>query len=158
MALFLATLALILSAITLAVWLGDSPERAGALIIFSQVVVIVIGHKLFAFHYARFDPVSAIVDTAGLVGFCAIALFARRIWPLWVSSLQLIAVMAHVIRVLDIHIHPIAFAMISWAPSDLIPLILIGGTANHWRQKRKGGNLLPWRNWSAQSNRTVPKS
>lgn len=148
MALFVATLALLISAIVFATWLGGSPERAAALIIFLQTLVIVIGHQLVAFRYAKFDLVSAVADTAGLIAFCGVALFARRIWPLWVSSLQLIAIMAHIIRALKIPIDPIAYAITQWAPSDLIPIILICGTANHWRRMRKGVNLPPWLTWS----------
>ena len=158
MALFFVTLALILSAITLAMWLGDWPEKAGALIISAQVIANVIGFQIVAFHYVKIDPIGAIADTAGFLSFCAIALHARRIWPLWVSSLQLITVMAHVVRALAINIHPVAYAMMSWAPSDLIPLTLIWGTANHWRRKRMGVNKPPWRNWSGHSNPKVPKN
>ena len=86
MAIFLATLALVFSAITVALWLGESPEKTGAKIILAQVLINVIGHRILAFHYVKIDPVSAFVDAIGMIGFCAIALYARRIWPLWLGS------------------------------------------------------------------------
>ena len=82
MAIFVATLALLFLAVCLAIWLGGSPEKAGAAIISAQVFVNVIGYQISPFHYAKIDPVSSVADVAGLIGFCTIALFARRIWQI----------------------------------------------------------------------------
>ena len=154
MAIFIATLTLLFLAVYLAFWLGESPEKAAAAIILAQVFVNVVGHQTLPFHYAKIDPLSSVADVAGLIGFCGIALFARRIWPLWVSSLQLIAVLAHVARAMDIHIHPVAYAVMKWGPSDLIPVLLILGSINQWRMRRRGVNSRPWRNWSGPLNQS----
>ena len=114
----------------------------------AMVLISLLGHRLASYQYHKIDALNALLDVAGLVGFCTIALFARRIWPLWVSSLQLIAVLAHVARAVDIHIHPVAYAVMNWGPSDLIPVLLILGSTNQWRMKRKGVSSRPWRNWS----------
>jgi hypothetical protein len=155
MALFITTILLIVFAISFALLRGGPPEKSVAWIILIQVLMGLVGHRLTSFHYSKIDVVSAMTDCIGFVGFCLVAVFARRAWPLWVSSLQLIALTAHAIRGLDIPIHPIAYAIISWAPSDLIPLTLIIGTAIHQRRKLKLANSLSpsWRSWSRQSNR-----
>jgi len=141
-------LALIFSAISIAWRLGGEPERFGAAIIAAMTAASLVGHQLFPFRYVKLDFVSTVIDLLGFASFCAIALFARRVWPLWASSLQLTALMAHLVRGLNIHIHPVAYALMSWGPTDLIPAILIIGTVNHRLMKRKGVNVKPWRSWS----------
>lgn len=158
MALFIATILLIGIAISFALMRGGPPEKSVAWIILLQVLMGLVGHRLTSFHYSKIDVVSAVTDCIGFAGFCLVAIFARRAWPLWVSSLQLIALMAHAIRGLHIPIHPIAYAMISWGPSDLIPLTLIIGTAMHQRRKLRLANSPSpsWRSWSGQSNQQEP--
>ncbi|MFM5893279.1 MAG: hypothetical protein ACKOQM_02450 [Novosphingobium sp.] len=152
MALFIATILLIGIAISFALVRGGSPEKTVAWIMLSQVLAGFVGHWLTSFHYTKIDVVSAVTDSIGFAGFCLVAIFARRVWPLWVSSLQLIALMAHVIRGLNIPIHPIAYAIISWAPSDLIPLTLILGTVNQLRRQQKSDSSPSWRDWSNPSS------
>ena len=151
MALFIVTILLIGIAISFALVKGGPPEKTVAWIILLQVLVGLVGHQLASFHYSKIDVVSALTDFIGLVSFFLVAIFARKAWPLWVTSLQLIALMAHAIRGLDIPIHQIAYAIIRWAPSDLIPMTLIIGTANHLRKKRRGDNSPSWRSWSKRS-------
>ena len=68
----------------------------------AMLLISLLGHRFSSYQYHKVDALNALLDAAGFCGFCTIALFARRIWPLWVSSLQLIAVLAHVSRAMDI--------------------------------------------------------
>ena len=152
MALFILTLSLIFGSACFALRWGDSPEKSAAIVMLVMVIVSFSGNILNGYHYVKIDPVGVLSDLSGLAGFVAIALFARRIWPLWASSLQLIAFAAHLTRALEVYIHPTAYAIMRWGPSDLIPVLLIAGTINCIRRKRRGDNSRPWRNWSERSN------
>jgi len=104
-------------------------------------VVLVLGviatHLVISPLRNRFASVEThvfIVDMVVFMGFLWVALRSERFWPLWIAGLQLTAILGHVLKAVDIHLFPKAYAaaMIFW--SYPIVLILAIGT---WRSHRR---------------------
>ncbi|MGN6498596.1 MAG: hypothetical protein ACTHKM_00435 [Tsuneonella sp.] len=139
-------------ALAFAAWRwGGGPERATAAILIWFRLADWSYHGVFqqALDLTNIDLAHALIDfVAGIAAF-AIALLANRIYSLWFAAAQLLAVLAHIARMLAVAIHPIAYAVMIMAPSYLQILLLAGGLwAHHRRVKRFG----PYRSWRLSSN------
>lgn len=69
------------------------------------------------------------IDATVLLALLGLSFFSSRWWTLWMAGAQLIALLAHVVRLLDSAYAPFAYAVMMRAPSWLELVILIWGTA-----------------------------
>lgn len=129
---------------------GGAPEKATAIAIILMVASDPLVHFVTPTRYTRLDPGHLVIDGLALLAFLAIALRANRYWPLWVSALQLIAVVAHVARLIDVEIHKAAYGLMQvlWSYPMLI-LLALGTRAHQARLRRCGVD----RSWSSSSRR-----
>ena len=155
MAILLNVCLFIAVAITAWKW-GGEPERRGGQIILCLVGLSFLRHLLLGVQSEQIDIPGLAIDIFGFAAFSWIALFAWRIWPLWASSLQLIAVAAHTARSLDIPIHPLIYVLMRTAPTYLEVIVLLIGVASYRKQMRVHGSMPSWRNWSGPLNRIAP--
>ncbi len=139
---------LLIVAVSLAFWRGGAPERWGAAIIVAMVLLQVGGESLFPSGFTSVDPLSLMTDVVGTVGFGVLALQARRVWPLWATSLQLLSLSAHFARWADIDIPPIVYAVMRGTPTFLALLAIVVGTILHVSRRRRLGNDPSWQDWS----------
>ena len=136
MLLYVVQMTLLAGAAALALWRGGWPERSIALILVAWAIIDRSFHMLFtdAETYAVVDMWHFGGDLAGLALILAVALNADRIWPLWVCSLQLLAVSGHVLRLVDDDMFELVYAIFQRFPFWLAILLLIWGTAHRaWR-------------------------
>lgn len=84
--------------------------------------------------YSSVETGIMVVDVVAFLAFTYAALISDRFWPLWVSGLQLTTSMGHVLKAVDSHLMPLAYAaaLRFWAYPILI--ILAIGT---WRSQRR---------------------
>jgi Zn-dependent protease with chaperone function len=84
--------------------------------------------------YSSVETSTLLIDVLAFAGFTYAALISDRFWPLWVSGLQLTTSMGHVLKAIDQHMLPLAYAaaLRFWAYPILI--ILLVGT---WRAQRR---------------------
>lgn len=76
-------------------------------------------------------------DILAFLCVVVVALRFNRWWVLWVGSVQLLAVMAHLIRAAELPIEPLVYAIMERWPT-WIALILTGaGTWQHARRMRR---------------------
>lgn len=143
----------LLASIAIAGVRGGAPERWGAVTLVAMTIVQIAGFGALGSRFGEIDWVAFAVDLIGFASFTAIALFARRIWPLWASALQLFSLTTHVFRALDIHFHPAAYWLTKSAPTFGICLILIFATVMHLRRVRASGNDASWTVWRDGSAR-----
>lgn len=147
------SLSLILSLLSVTVpflW-GHEPERQGAKIFATMLFLSIVRNKLIGIQLEGPDHFGFVVDIVGFTGFLMIALFAMRVWPLWAAALQLIAVTAHLVMACDIHIHPMAYLLMRYAPSYLVSIILLLACIRmRWRGSATDKNSS-WRVWSVLS-------
>lgn len=115
---------------------GGSDERLGAAIMVamfaaSPLYVLALGT---GGQFEKVDPGYLTIDTVSFALFASLALKSDRWWPLWMASAQLIAVLSHLVRLLDAAYAPFAYALMMRAPSWLEIVILITGTRHHLRR------------------------
>lgn len=144
----LLILSLFLGTAAFAWFTGDGPERCGALVLVATCALGLLRMSTVGLETSHVDMFGFLSDIAVLAAQVSIALFAWRIWPIWAASLQLLAVVAHVVRALQIEIHPVVYELMRAAPTYTIWLVLLAGTLNRIRLKRANVEVPCWRNWS----------
>jgi hypothetical protein len=70
------------------------------------------------------DPGAFLIDVVTLILMLALALKSERWWTLWLAGAQLIAVLSHLVRLMDGEYAPLAYALMMRAPSWIQLLIL----------------------------------
>jgi hypothetical protein len=132
--------ALLVIVVFVAAWrTGGKPERYVATIYFSMLAATTF-HAYWAppigpggvHHFHRFR---AWLDVAALVGVVLVALRYDRWWTLWVGSAQLLAVMAHLLRAIEMPIPLLAYAVMERWPVWMAVLVTgLGIYCHHRRQ------------------------
>ena len=74
------------------------------------------------------------VDLLAFLAFVAVALMSDRFWPLWVSGLQLTALLGHILKAAQTDLLPTAYAAALHFWSYPILIILAVGV---WRSQRR---------------------
>jgi hypothetical protein len=139
--------ALLILSVAVALWKGDKPERAGALVIVLMTVVQ-LAWRLFSRRYFNtVDVAAVVVDTVGVIGFGALAVHAKRVWPIWAASLQVLSIASHFAREVDPEVEPVAYFILRSGPTFLVLLVLLLGTILHQRRLRRLGNDPAWTDW-----------
>jgi hypothetical protein len=138
-------IALLAFSIIYALRKGGQPERAVAIVFLLMTISDPFVHALTPIQYTQLDPGHFVIDLAGWIALLAIALRARRFWPLWVSSFQTVSLVAHVVRLLDYSIHPVAYGVMQVAGSYPLVILLMIGTFNHQQRFAENGNDPHWR-------------
>ena len=127
---------------------GGGPERAGAA---AYGVACIASHLAFSAPL-RFRSVETgvfIVDVLVFAAFVILALRANRFWPIWVSALLGLGVLAHLARWTGPSAVPWAYQFIMSIWSYPILAIIAIGTFNHRRRLARLGVdpswTSPWR-------------
>ncbi len=139
----IATLALIL-------WNGGQVEKFCALAYASQFPLLagfhlVNGQSADEMSLTRFQPGLFLIDWAQLVLFLLIALRANRLYPLVIAAAQIITVVAHLLRLGVIDMHPRTYAVLIIAPDIVQIAALMAGTAWHAHRLGRIGTYPSWR-------------
>jgi hypothetical protein len=137
---------LILS-ISFALVRGGGPERWGALVIVSMTVIQVGSTFVERPRFYSVDLTSVVVDAYGVIGFGVIALYARRAWPIWATSLQILSLSSHFARQVDKDVSPMVYGLMKSGPTFLVLLGLLVGTLAHARRLRAQGRDPGWMDW-----------
>jgi hypothetical protein len=123
---------------------GGEPERAVAIILILMAISDPLVHVVTPEKFTVLDPGHFIIDLVGWIAMLSIALRAKRFWPLCVSALQTISLIAHITKFLDYSIHPVAYGIMQVASSYPLLITLIIGTYNHQKRLRRIGSDAPW--------------
>lgn len=137
---FSIQVALLLLVALFALAKGGRPERHVALILLGMLVAN-LGFAWISGRwtdYGVFPWFRFILDLTGFALILAVALRADRWWPLWVSGVQLLAVLAHLLRAVDASIPPLVHAVMERWPFWIAIVITGIGTYLHHRRQRTG--------------------
>lgn len=131
------------------IW-GGAPERAVAatwLIVFevARGVYELTSDQTNRMQVLEVDIFGATSDVVAGIGFIGIALYANRNYPLWIAAMQVLAIMAHLVRGLSDIISPIAYLTMVIAPGWLQLAFLAIGLGRHIQRKRRYGAYRDWR-------------
>lgn len=116
-----------------ALWKGDQPERFGATALLVAWIATLAAHRdtqLDTVHY----PVMAI-DAALLLVLIGLSWKVDRAWPLWAAGFQLITVLVHVVTMVDLRIHSIAYLSALTISSYGLLICLGVGTFWAWQER-----------------------
>jgi hypothetical protein len=134
--------ALLIIVVFAAAWrAGGKPERYVASIYLAMLLASAVNafteSAQTGSDYSGVKNFHFLLDGLALVGVVAIALRYDRWWVLWVGSVQFIAVMAHFLRVLDLPMPPIAYAVMERWPVWLAVILTGIGTVLHIKRSRE---------------------
>lgn len=135
---------------------GGGPERAMALILLTMLVVDQILHLVIPARFTELDAGHLAIDLMAAAATLALALVAHRFWPLAAAALQILPLLAHSSRALDISVHPIAYLTMQVFASWLLPPLLLLGTWRHRRRMETYGSDRSWRGSWRRSSPNMP--
>jgi hypothetical protein len=113
---------------------GRSDERVVAAVCLGASLLTLAVISSFRTLYSNLEVGVLMVDIATLGAFTYVALRSERFWPLWISGLQLTTSVAHLMKVIDPTLLPIAYSAAARMWSYPILIILAIGT---WRGQRR---------------------
>ena len=116
---------------------GDEPERVGA----GAYALGLLASLLVQDDSQLYGPQWGLffIDVILLAVYAALAWKSRRSWPVWASGLQSLAVMSHVLTIVDTRPPSAAFYAVVNLASYGILLSLALGVHRAWRDARAAG-------------------
>ena len=125
---------------------GGRPEQCLGL---ALLLILEIGdwvnHALFEdMNFARVATGHLVLDLLALIALLSVALYANRMYPLWMTSLQAMVVLSH-FTVSLVRTAPLAYSILSITPSYLLIVSLAGGVFAHCRRSRTFKTVRDWR-------------
>ncbi|WP_375397486.1 hypothetical protein [uncultured Sphingomonas sp.] len=142
--LFFATfVALLASSVGLAGWKGGAPERVvGFMFLTAWLISVALFRDLN--RYVSADWISFGINLALALGLFCVALIANRSWPMLVSSLQWMIILAQLGR----RVGPNWMWQVNMVMNAAWPyfqvMILLTGTIFHWRREARSGKEPSW--------------
>jgi hypothetical protein len=134
---------------------GGAPERVIAIAYAIAVPLTVLLLSPLKQRYAGFEYGVMVVDLALFVVMVAVAVFSERYWPLWMSAMQAVTLLAHLGRFL-----PQIAAWTYWNAVTLwsypIMALLVIATRRHQIRLARSGADNSWVSFSARSTRSDP--
>lgn len=139
---------------------GKAPERIAALSVGSMFFLDIPYHAVFGpgVRFETIDVGHALLDIIAGLLLTALALFANRLYPLWLASFQWLAIISHLVRDLNSEMLPLAYALMVIVPSYMQQLVLTIGIAAHRRRERLHGPYRSWRTSWQGSKKTGRRS
>lgn len=134
---------------------GGGPERAMAVILIAMALADQILHLFVPPRFTSIDTGHLAIDLVAASATVVLALTAHRFWPILAAVLQILPLMAHVGKAMEISVHPVAYQTMQVASSWLLPPLLALATWRHLRRLRANGNDRSWLGWSQRSRPTT---
>lgn len=142
---FWLTWLVLIALLTLAIRRGGQPERiASAAYVGTSLIWLVARPIIGSSTFKDFDPLVFAIDLVLFVVLMRVAMRANRWWPLCASALQLIVLIAHGIKLVQIE----GMAGVYWGMTTL-PVyvqfgVLLGGIQNHAKRIKLLGRYPDW--------------
>lgn len=136
-------------------WRGGGPERACSAVLVGMIVVQLALRDFTGLesNYMSLDPVMFSIDCLGLAGFVIIALKANRFYPLVLAATQLVAFLAHLVRVLVEPVSSLAYYLLIAMPFWFQIIVLAVGLGRHVLRRSQHGYYADWRRLAPRQQR-----
>lgn len=132
---------LFLILVVAAAWrVGGKPERYMASIYLLMLVISLLGAILlddFGGSLRQSQNYRLLLDFTALIAVTTVALRYDRWWTLWVGSVQLLAVIAHVLKLTGLSIHPLVYGVMERWPTWIAIALTGMGTLLHYRRSTR---------------------
>lgn len=144
----LIQLSLLIPTILYAFLRGGPPERFAAAIIFSMYPIDRVYHAIWGnvTLYSTVNIGHLANDIWLMMAMTWLGLRANRRWVMWLASVQLIAVIAHLVRWKIAKVDEDVYAAFTRWTSYLQIALLFVGTLLHHRRTLRGISIPSWRN------------
>ena len=138
--------ALLVLSVSAALLKGGAPERTGAAIVVATLALELVGLAFLPPQLHSIDPVALTIDALATVSYCALALYARRVWPIWATALQILSLTSHFAQGIEPS-HPGIYITMKSGPTLAVQVVLLLGTLFHLRRLRQFGSDPAWMKW-----------
>ena len=135
---------------------GGGPERAMAVILIAMLAADQLLHLVVPVRFTALDAGHLAIDIAAAAATLVLALAAHRFWPLAAEALQMLPLLAHFSRAVDLSVHPIAYLSMQVFASWLLPPLLFLGTWRHSKRLQIYGSDPSWRGSWRPSSPSMP--
>lgn len=147
------TLRLAIAAITFfAFRKGGEPEKFVAAVFLGSTAIDLCNHAMFGDPvYYLVNPGHLVIDAWAMIALMWIALRANRGWPMWVCAAQIIVVLGHVSKIVELSLVRNGYFAMTEVPFVIQVVALLIGTVAHLRRQERIGNYNGWRidgNWT----------
>lgn len=134
-----------------AILAGGAPERWAGVVMLTTLAAHPVLHLIVPVTFSAVDPVHLLIDLVRFVAFMAIARRANRFWVICFAAFQLLAIAAHLVKVMQWDVHPVAYQVgnVIWTYGMLALLIL--ATRHHRRLLSRGVTRKSWSDFSRRS-------
>jgi hypothetical protein len=147
---------LLLIALGYAARKGGGPERWMAAILLLMLLADQALHLIVPARYGAVDVGHFAIDIFGAAATGLLALVAHRFWPMAAAVLQILPLLAHFSRFVNLAMHPAAYMTMQVSASWLLPPLLVLATWRHQQRLRQSGSDPSWQRLSRRSNPTGP--
>jgi hypothetical protein len=138
--------ALLVLSVSAAFLKGGTPERSGATIIVVALSLEWVGRAFVPPDFNSIYPVAVIIDAIATASFGVLSLYARRVWPIWATALQVLSLTSHFAQGIEPS-HPGIYITMKSGPTLAVLVALLLGTIFHLRRLRRFGNDPSWTAW-----------
>lgn len=125
---------------------GEEPERLVVAILVSASLLDVANHALFgdpAFYAV--NPGHLVIDTWAMLSMLWIALRANRGWPMWACAAQIIVLLGHVSKLIELSAVRYGYFAMMQLPISIQAGAILAGTIAHDRRVERIGRYHAWR-------------
>ncbi len=125
---------------------GGEPERLVAVVLCATAVLDLGNHAVFGQPvYFMVNPGHLVIDLWATFALMWIALRANRAWPLWVSAAQIIVVLGHMSKIVELSLVRYGYFAMIQLPLNVQAVALLLGTVAHLRRQERIGSYNAWR-------------
>lgn len=149
----LVFVALLAACCVYAWWGGGAPERIGAAIFATGSALSHFAYVLSKRHFSDVEIGILVVDVATFFAFLALATRANRFWPIWMTGLLGIGIVAHLAMKSSPQILPYAYRFVLSAWSYPMLALIAIGTWQHRRRLKLFGADPSWSTFSPPAGR-----
>ena len=128
---------------------GGAPERAAAAILAGLFAIQSLIYVSVPPRFLNVDLVSFSIDLACFTGMSWIAIHAKRVWPIWAASFQLLSIAAHFARFVQVQIEPLVYSIMKSSPTGAVAMLILVGTILHQERLTKNGSDQSWMDWKS---------
>lgn len=136
----------IAAVVALAFRKGGEPEKLAAGVLVATTVLDLGNHAMFGEPaFFAVNPGHLVIDTWAMIALMWIALKANRGWPLWVSAAQIIVVLGHLAKIIELSLVRYGYFAMTQMPLNVQAVALLLGTFAHVRREELIGRYHAWR-------------
>lgn len=125
---------------------GEEPERLVATIMIAATGLDIFNHALFGDPgFFSINPGHLVIDAWVMIALMWVALRANRGWPMVACAAQIIVMVSHAAKIVDLSLVRYGYFAMTQLPVGIQGLTLFAGTMAHLRRIGRIGQYHAWR-------------